>query len=94
MKRQRLKNFWKNSIDTIAGESAHLAPFFKNQQELDDFKKRHAAHCAKRGQLQNANGELFLGIDLGSTTVKLALIDQDGAILYDWYNHNEGDPLP
>lgn len=81
-------------INTIAGESAHLAPFFKNQQELDSFKKRHAAHCAKRGQLQDASGDLFLGIDLGSTTVKLVLIDQDGAILYDWYNHNEGDPLP
>ena len=81
-------------IDTIAGESVHLAPFFKNQEELDNFKKRHAAHCAKRGQLQDASGDLFLGIDLGSTTVKLALIDQDGAILYDWYNHNEGDPLP
>ena len=81
-------------IETIAGESRHLSAFFKNEEELEAFRKRHATHCAQRGELKNATGELFLGIDLGSTTVKLALIDQEGLLLYSWYSHNEGDPLP
>ena len=81
-------------IETIAGESRHLSAFFKNEEELEAFRKRHATHCAQRGELKNATGELYLGIDLGSTTVKLALIDQEGRLLYSWYSHNEGDPLP
>ena len=82
------------AIDTIAGESGHLAPFFKTDAELEEFKNRHALHRAKRGSLDAAQGDLYLGIDLGSTTVKLALIDKEDAIIYDWYSHNEGDPLP
>lgn len=81
-------------IDTIEGEADRLAPFFESEKELEDFRKRHASHRAKRANLDEAKGGLFLGIDLGSTTVKLALIDEDGAILKDWYDHNEGDPLP
>ena len=81
-------------IDTIEGEADRLAPFFESEKELEDFRKRHASHRAKRANLDEAKGDLFLGIDLGSTTVKLALIDEDGAILKDWYDHNEGDPLP
>ena len=81
-------------IDTIAGEAGRLAPFFKADAELEEFKNRHASHRAKRGQLNAAQGDLYLGIDLGSTTVKLALIDKEDTIIYDWYSHNEGDPLP
>ena len=81
-------------ISTIAGETNVLAPFFNNEEERTAFKTRHASHCAKKASLENAAGDLFLGIDLGSTTVKLALIDRDGAILDSWYDHNEGDPLP
>ena len=81
-------------IDTIECEADRLAPFFESEKELEDFRKRHASHRAKRANLDEAKGDLFLGIDLGSTTVKLALIDENGAILKDWYDHNEGDPLP
>ena len=81
-------------IESIAGDASHLAPFFKDENELLAFKSRHAEHCAKRGNLSQATGNLFLGIDLGSTTVKLVLIDADGCILESWYDHNEGDPLP
>lgn len=82
------------SINTIDGEADRLGPFFESEDELEAFRARHAAHCAKRAMLKDAQGDLFLGIDLGSTTVKLVLIDQEGAILKDWYDHNEGDPLP
>ena len=81
-------------IDTIKSDSGHIPPFFKDEAELEAFRARHAQHRAKKGCLSDATGDLFLGIDLGSTTVKLALIDSNGAILQSWYSHNEGDPLP
>ncbi len=35
----------------------------------------------------------MLGIDVGSTTSKAVLIDDDGSILYSFYHSNEGNPL-
>lgn len=43
--------------------------------------------------LESASGPLFLGVDLGSTTVKAVLADADGAVLTSWYERNQGDPL-
>ena len=33
------------------------------------------------------------GIDAGSTTTKAALIDQDGNLVFDFYQGNEGNPI-
>ena len=38
-------------------------------------------------------GNAFLGIDAGSTTTKLALVSETGALLYSYYGSNEGNPL-
>ncbi len=38
-------------------------------------------------------GELFLGIDSGSTTTKLVLVDWDGRLVADAYEMNRGEPL-
>ena len=36
---------------------------------------------------------MFIGIDAGSTTTKLVLIDREGSLLYSLYGSNEGNPL-
>lgn len=38
-------------------------------------------------------GNCYLGIDAGSTTSKLVLIDEEGNLLYSAYKNNEGKPL-
>ena len=38
-------------------------------------------------------GDLFLGIDSGSTTTKLALVDDGGRLVAEAYEMNHGDPL-
>src|SRR5690606_41325667 len=35
----------------------------------------------------------FLGLDVGSTTTKAVLIDEEGSILYTYYGSNKGKPL-
>jgi activator of 2-hydroxyglutaryl-CoA dehydratase len=46
-----------------------------------------------RRDLANYQGPCFLGIDAGSTTTKIALIDESGQLLYSSYGSNEGSPL-
>ncbi|RZI49378.1 2-hydroxyacyl-CoA dehydratase [Lactococcus kimchii] len=66
---------------------------FENQAELDEFRARHAKATAHYKNLAEHSGAAFLGIDAGSTTTKIVLIDDEGNILYDHYGSNNGEPL-
>ena len=79
--------------DTKYSESKPLSPLFKNEKEYKDFKERHNKSKVKTRSLKNFKGDCFLGIDAGSTTTKLVLIDNEGTLLYSLYGSNEGNPL-
>ena len=74
-------------------EVARMDPLFANQQEYDKFRERHAKARVKKGDLASYRGNVYLGIDAGSTTTKLALIGEDGSLLYSFYSSNNGSPL-
>ncbi|MGC7872833.1 acyl-CoA dehydratase activase-related protein [Desulfosporosinus sp. SYSU MS00001] len=74
-------------------ENAELNPLFKDAEEYEAFKKRHAENKVKRVDLETYQGNAYLGIDAGSTTTKLALIDEQGGLLYSFYDSNQGNPL-
>ena len=78
---------------TLEFEVARMEPLFASQEEYDAFEKRHAQHVVKKGSLADYHGNVFLGIDAGSTTTKTAVIAEDGTLLYSFYSSNNGDPL-
>ena len=77
----------------VEGGAGRLPALFANDEELAAFRARHEKEKVERGDLSQARGDLYLGIDLGSTTVKGVLIDGDGRFLSAWYERNEGNPL-
>ena len=74
-------------------EKHTLEPLFKTQEEVEAFRKRHQSHTVETADLACYKGPAYLGIDAGSTTTKLALIGEDGKLLYSFYGANKGDPL-
>lgn len=70
-----------------------LPQLFATPEEYASFRQRHSRESAPRRDLASAKGSAWLGIDLGSTTVKTALIDEEGTLLASWYGRNHGDPL-
>ena len=70
-----------------------LDPLFKNDEEYKSFKERHNKAKVNKTDLSTYEGDCYLGIDAGSTTTKLVLIDKDGNLLYSLYGSNEGNPL-
>ena len=80
----------KNSTDNTTHP---LDPLFKNKEEYNKFLERHNKAKTPKASLENYEGNCFLGIDAGSTTTKLVLIDKDGKLLYSLYGSNEGNPL-
>ncbi|MBU5487592.1 2-hydroxyacyl-CoA dehydratase [Clostridium sp. MSJ-8] len=83
----------KNITDINDEEIDRLRPLFLNEEEYKEFSTRHEKDKAKRGDLNNYKGKVFLGIDAGSTTTKAILIDEEGRIVYDHYGSNQGNPL-
>lgn len=70
-----------------------IEPLFKNEEEYKEFKERHDKAKVETKPLENYKGNCFVGIDAGSTTTKLVLIDNDNNLLYSDYGSNEGNPL-
>ncbi|MDI3476791.1 MAG: hypothetical protein PWQ59_316 [Thermoanaerobacterium sp.] len=77
----------------VKNDVERLRPLFVDENEYNEFKDRHKGIDILKKDIKDANGGLFLGIDAGSTTTKLVLIDEDGAIVYSYYGSNEGNPL-
>ena len=74
-------------------EVERMEPLFASTEEYDAFCKRHAVHHVSTGDLATYQGNCFLGIDAGSTTTKVALVGEDGSLLYSFYSSNDGSPL-
>ncbi len=68
--------------------------YFENDEERARFEERHALakpieHTLSAGDVVR----VYLGIDSGSTTTKLVLLDEDGELFDSFYGPNQGDPL-
>ncbi|WP_313511078.1 acyl-CoA dehydratase activase-related protein [Enterococcus sp.] len=70
-----------------------LPPLFADEADLAAFRRRHAQATAQEKPLATHKGPAFLGIDAGSTTTKVVLINDVGDILFSFYGNNEGEPL-
>ena len=74
-------------------EVKRMEPLFASEEEYRQFTERHNGHCVKKGDLSTYSGNCYLGIDAGSTTTKVALVGEDGSLLYRFYDNNNGSPL-
>ncbi|MBS7576743.1 MULTISPECIES: 2-hydroxyacyl-CoA dehydratase [unclassified Enterococcus] len=70
-----------------------LEVLFNDEAELAEFRARHNQAQANFKALSAHHGAAYLGIDAGSTTTKVVLTDDEGAILFDYYGNNNGQPL-
>ncbi|MGX3045893.1 acyl-CoA dehydratase activase [Helicobacter sp. T3_23-1056] len=84
---------------STTSRNKYLKPLFENQNELDKFIARHDKASLKildidKAFIANNHSpiECYLGIDCGSTTTKIILLDKSCNILYQYYNSNEGNP--
>ena len=74
-------------------EIKRLDPLFNSEEEYEEFLREHAKSNVRTGDLRTYSGNCYLGIDAGSTTTKIALVGEDGSLLYKFYENNNGSPL-
>lgn len=70
-----------------------LPPLFNSTTEYDSFVERHSRDHVARCEY-NPLHSYFVGVDAGSTTVKLAVSDEQGRLLFSLYQQNSGNPIP
>ncbi len=87
-----LCNLLKAAAD-IKTDFGSEPPLFKDNDELEAFMQRHNRADVKRTDIETYTGKAYLGIDCGSTTTKLTLIDENDGLLYTYYNSNKGNPV-
>ena len=75
----------------LKSDLAFLPPLFEDADELAAFRARHAQAEFERQGIYEATGPLFLGIDAGSTTLKLVALNADAQIVYSVYEPIRGD---
>ena len=60
--------------------SRFLEPLFADEKEYAAFCERHSRAAVELQPLTEYSGRAYLGIDCGSTTVKLVLIGEDAQL--------------
>ena len=68
-----------------------LPVLFSGKEEYEKFRARHDMCKIPRSDALSSNENFFIGIDAGSTTMKMALVNEAGELCAFQYDWNEGD---
>ncbi|EJT6500190.1 2-hydroxyacyl-CoA dehydratase [Clostridium perfringens] len=91
-KYEELLNIIKENHNEISTMNI-IDPLFNSEEEYNEFKERHQKAKVKVSDINNYTGDAYIGIDAGSTTTKVVLIDKEDNILYEYYGSNKGNPI-
>jgi len=84
----------KLSEVTTQNHQDALPALFHSEQEYAEWDKNRNVKKLNFRELQPGDEvHCFLGIDSGSTTSKIVIMDSDANIVYRFYDGNEGNPL-
>ena len=69
-----------------------LQPLFSDEPDFNNWLKNKTIHNITTSELIDLEPtEYYLGVDSGSTTTKIILLNKEGKIAYSDYRRNEGD---
>ncbi len=85
----------KDKSSAQAAETHKAPPFFKSEKEYQAFEARHGAERREVEDPVIEDGKIraYLGIDSGSTTSKMVLMDENERVIDRFYSPNQGQAL-
>lgn len=81
------------SKGAVHDDLPRLEALFSDEDDYEKFKARHDQESVDRCRLADIEGSIYLGIDAGSTAVKLAVLDESGRLAYSDYQPVAGNVL-
>jgi predicted CoA-substrate-specific enzyme activase len=89
-----LRMLEKGTLHGCDEAGKRLAPLFNSPEEFAVWEDRHRGHRVQRTDIGLLDGvPCFLGIDSGSTTTKILLMDDESRVALTWYASNGGDAI-
>ncbi len=89
-----LKKLLKTLQTHTTTSQNRLTALFEDDKEYQSWESTRTQQKIERIDVAQLNGEkLFLGVDSGSTTTKLVLIDSKGRVVFDHYTNNHGNAI-
>ena len=70
----------------------HVEPLFASREEYEAFRARHSRASVPTQELGSAK-RVFLGVDSGSTTIKIVLLSEQCELVDFFYQSNKGNPV-
>lgn len=92
--KEAIKALESGPIEGEAVKERIMKPYFETEEACRKWREAHrspkiSAPDLKRGETLN----IYIGIDAGSTTSKLVLMDENEQIIDRFYANNQGDPI-
>lgn len=75
------------------GKYESCRSLFRSEEEYAEFRRRHENNSKGIRILDKPGKENYLGIDAGSTTLKIVLADGNGNIFRPFYTSSRGNPV-
>lgn len=75
------------------GQPAGMAPIFRSREEYGEWKRGMEHHALEKAAWAAGPVEAFIGVDSGSTTTKIVVLDKEGRLLFSYYHNNDGNPV-
>ncbi len=92
----QVRSLFSNDHCGVAPLSGTLPPLFADEAEyqkwLSEKEKKYGNLTGEAG-LTGIAGPFYLGVDSGSTTTKLVLINEQGQLVFTDYSYNNGNSL-
>lgn len=93
----QMRSLFSNDHCSATHLAGTLPPLFADEADyqnwLSDKQKKYGHEEINGSRNSTVNQKLFLGVDSGSTTTKLVLINGKGELLFTDYSYNNGNSL-
>ena len=83
----------ENKLSVTSPFQSDLSPIFDSEEEYRSWKKEKDQYKIQYASLRPGLQEATIGIDSGSTTTKIVVLDNNHRILYSYYHDNNGNPI-
>ena len=85
------RRFEQAETGAARSEAKGLEPLFADQKDYNQWLANGSSISVPKADGIKAGGEYWLGVDSGSTTTKVVLVDAEGRMAYRDYLFNRGD---
>lgn len=70
-----------------------LSAIFENSEQYNEWSNRIAQNQIPKAELHKGCQKVYIGVDSGSTTTKIVVLNEQAELLYTYYRNNGGKPI-